>query len=104
MAEHQALARPGVRRQPGLPDLLVGFVRGQDGEHVGAPGGVLKGDDLEPVGLGLGARRRALAQRHQNARHPAVAQIERMGAAMIAIADQRHGAPRDRLQIDVGVV
>src|SRR4029077_7366734 len=60
--------------------------------------------DLELLAFGLLDALRALAQRHHDLLDPGVAQIERMGMALAAIADDGDLLALDQVQVGVTIV
>ena len=101
VGEGQRLARRHVRRDVLVIDRLLLRVGSEDHHHIG--GGRRFGDrqDLEPLLLRLGDRRRALAQPHDDV-DTGVTQVEGVAVALRAIADHGDGLVAD--DRGVGVV
>jgi len=88
VGEQQAGAGLHVRADRLLVDLLLDHVRGQDRDQVGVLHRLGRRLDHEAVGLGLGLGRAARAQADDHV-EAGVAQVQRMRAALAAIADDR---------------
>ena len=82
-------------------DVALQFVRGQHHHHVGPLGGLGDFHHLEAGGLGLLRGGRALAQRDGDVLDAGILQVQRMGMALAAVADDDDLLALD--QIDVGV-
>ena len=82
-------------------DVALQFVRGQHHHEVGPFGGVRHLKHLEAGGLRLLGRGRALAQRNGDVLDPGILQVQRMGVALAAIADDGDLLALD--EIDVGI-
>src|SRR5262249_60587433 len=67
-------------------------------------GGVGDVEHLELLAFGLLRRARALAQRHRDLLDAGVAQVQRMGMALAAIADDGDLLALDQVQVGVAVV
>ena len=80
------------------------FVGREHHHHVGPFGGLGDLHDLELLALGLRDALRALAQRHRHVLDPGIAQVERMGMALAAIADDDDLLALDQVQVGVAIV
>ena len=100
-AEHQRIASLQIRLDVLVIDLALDRIGQQDHDDIGFGGGVTVAQDAQPFGFGLGA---ALASFVQTDAHidAAVAQIQRMGMALAAIADDCNLLARQ--QAKVGLV
>jgi hypothetical protein len=85
----------------GLGLKLVGH-----GEHdqVAPGGGLGDAHDLQALALGLGGAGRAFAQRHDDVLRAAVAQVQRVGMTLGAIAQDRHLLVLDQVHIAIAIV
>ena len=86
-----------------LVDVALLGVGQQDHDEVGLGGGLGDRQHPQPGGLGLGLRRRALAQAdaHVDAR---VLQVQGVGVALRAVADDGHLAAGDERAVGVLLV
>ena len=89
VGEHQSLTLGHVRRDFARVQIALDMIRDQDHHHIGGLRGVGGGKNLEPGRFRLG---RALASFVQSNHyvHAAIAQIERVGVALAAVADDRY--------------
>jgi hypothetical protein len=85
-------------------DGALQFVRGQHHDDVGPFGGLGHVHDLELLGLGLLGGSRALAQRDRHLLHAGIPQVQRMGVALAAIADDGDLLALDEVQVGIPVV
>jgi hypothetical protein len=94
VGEHQRVARLEVRRDVLLVDLALDRVGQRHHDHVGFGAGFGVAQHAQPVGFGLGP---ALAARVETDAHihAAVAQVERMGVALAAVAENRQSSCRE---------
>jgi hypothetical protein len=76
------------------------------GEHdqVAPGGGLGDAHDLQALALGLGGAGGAFAQRHDDVLGAAVAQVQRVGMALAAIAQDRHLLVLDQVHIAIAIV
>ena len=102
--EHQRRAVLHVGVQVIAVDVGLQFVRRQHHHHVGPFGGVGDFHHLELFALGLLDALRALAQRHRDVLDAGIAQVERMGMALAAIADDDDLLALDQVQVGVAIV
>ena len=101
MGEDQGGALLQVGGQIGVVQLGLQLVGGEDHHHVAPLGGLGRGQDLEALGLGLLGGGRAGAQRDGHVLDAGIAQVQRMGVTLAAIADHDDLLALD--QIDVGI-
>ena len=103
VGEHQQLAGAQVRRDLGVVDGLLGGVRDEDHDHVGRLDRV--GDVHDPQagllgeGAALGARREP-----DDDVDAGLVEVQRVGVALAAVADDRDRLPGQRRRIGVVVV
>ena len=103
VGEHQQLAGAQVRRDLLVVDGLLGRVGDQDHDHVGRLDRVRDVHDLQP---GFRGERPALRARSQpdDDVDAGFVEVQGVGVALAAIADDRHGLPGERRRIGVVVV
>src|SRR5205807_10344969 len=87
----------------GLPHLPMLLVREQDHHEVAAAGGVDDRDDLEALLARLGDRLRVLAQADDDV-DAGVFEVERVGVALRAVADDGDGLAVEEPEVSVVVV
>ena len=104
VGEHQRRAVLHVGVQMVAIDVALQFVGRQHHHHVGPLGGLGHFHDLELLALGLLDARRGLAQRDRDVLDAAVAQIERVGMALAAIADDGDLLALDQVQVGITIV
>ena len=104
VGEHQRRAVLHVGVEMIAIDVALQFVGRQHHHHVGPFGGVGDIEHLELLALRLLRRARTRAQRHRHLLDAGVAQIERMGMALAAIADNGDLLALDQVQVGVAVV
>ena len=102
--EHQRRAVLHVGVQMIVVDVALQFVGREHHHHVGPFGGVGHLHDLELLALGLLDALRVLAQRDRDVLDAGIAQIERVGMALAAIADDGDLLALDQVQVGVAVV
>ena len=102
--EHQRRALLHVGVQVVAIDVALQFVRRQHHHDVGPFGGLGDFHDLELLALGLLDALRGLAQRDRHVLDAGIAQIERMGMALAAIADDGDFLALDQVQVGIPVV
>ena len=102
--EHQRRALLHVGVQVIVVNVGLKLVRREHHHHVGPFCGVGDFHHLELLALGLLDALRALAQRHRDILDAGVAQIERMGMALAAVADDDDLLALDQVQVGVAVV
>ena len=102
--EHQRRALLHVGGEVVAIDVGLQLVGREHHHHVGPFGGLGDLHDLELLALGLLDALRALAQRHRDVLDAGVAQIERMGMALAAIADDGDLLALDQVQVGVAIV
>ncbi len=103
VGEHQRLARPQVSGDRLVVDAALHLVRHDDHDRVGLGRGVGDAQHPQPLGLGLRAARAPLVQPHAHV-DAAVAQVERVGVPLAAVADDRHALARQAPEVGVVVV
>ena len=94
---------PQVRGDLGVVDGLLGGVGDEDHDHVGGLDRVGDVDDREPGILREGAALRSGREPDDDV-DPGLVEVERVGVALAAVADDRHGLPGQRRRIGVVVV
>ena len=104
VGEHQRRALFHVGVQMIAIDVALQFVGREHHHHVGPFGGFGHFHDLELFALGLLHALRALAQRHRDVLDAGIAQIERVGMALAAVADDGDLLALDQVQVGVTVV
>ena len=104
VGEQQRRAVADVRGDLMLVDAALQLVRGQDHDRVGPGGGGGDGHHLQPLGLGLLGRAGAGAQRHGDVLHPGIAQVQRVGVPLAAIAYDGDLLVQDAGNIGVAVI
>ena len=102
--EHQRRAVLHVGVQMVAVDVALQFVGREHHHHVGPLGGLGDLHDLELLALGLLDALRALAQRDRDVLDAGIAQVERMGMALAAIADDGDLLALDQVQVGVAIV
>ena len=102
--EHQRRALLHVGVQMVVIDVGLQFVGREHHHHVGPFGGLGDFHDLELLAFRLLDALRALAQRHRDVLDAGIAQIERMGVALAAVADDGDLLALDQVQVGVAVV
>ncbi len=100
MAEEEGVARLQVRLDGLLVHVALDRVRHQDHDDVGLGGGLGRGDDAQAGLLRLGTGLRALQEADTDV-HARVAQRQRVGVALAAVADDRDLAALDDGQVGV---
>ena len=85
-------------------DVGLQLVGRQHHHHVGPLGGLGDLHDLELLALGLGHALGALAQRDRDVLDARVAQVERVGVPLAAIADDGDLLALDQVQVGVAIV
>ena len=85
-------------------DIGLQFVGRQHHHHIGPLRGFGDLHHLELLALGLFDALRTLAQRHNDLFDAGIAQVERMGVALAAIADDGDFLALDQVQVGVAVV
>jgi len=103
MGEEQRRALLEVRGDRLGIDAALGLVRGQDHDDVGLLDSLGHREDLQALGLRLGPRPAPLGQADPDV-DAGVAQVERMGVTLAAVADHGHMAPLDHGQVCIIVV
>jgi hypothetical protein len=101
--EHEQLAGRDPVADLGLPDLGLLLVRQQDHHHVAAAGRLGDRLDREAVLLGLVDRIRALTQADDDL-DAGVLEVERVGMALGAVAEDGHGLAVEEREVGVVVV
>ena len=101
MREVEHLAGAQARRDVARVHCALHFVRDQERQHVGALAGRADVGDLEA--LVARPRRPGVGDRPDQGPHAAVAQIQRLGAPLVAVADDGHRAVEQRLQTRIRV-
>ena len=101
--EHQQLAGPQVRGDVGVVDGLLGRVRHEDHHDVRGLDGVR---DVRHAQAGLLRQRTALRARGEpdDDVHAGLVEVQRMGVALAAVADDRDGLPLEGRRVRVIVV
>ena len=102
--EHQRRAFLHVGVQLVVIDVGLQFVGREHHHHVGPFGGLGDFHDRQLLALRLLHALRVLAQRHRDVLDAGIAQIERMGMALAAIADDGDLLALDQVQVGVAVV
>ena len=103
VGEHQQLPGPQVRRDLGVVDRLLGRVGDEDHDDVGLADGVGDVGDAQPGLLDEGPALRARSEPDHDV-DPALAEVQGVGMALAAIADDRDRLPVEGLGIRVVVV
>ena len=88
VGEHEQVALGDPVGDLALPDLRLLLVGEQDHHHVAAAGGVGDVEDLEALRLGLGAAGGVGPQADDDV-DPGLLQVERVGVALRAVAEDR---------------
>ena len=104
VGERQRRAVAHVRAQMVAVQRGLQLVRGQDHDHVGPLGGLVRGHDLQAGVLGLLGAGRAGAQGDPQVGHAAVLEIVGMGVALAAVTDHGHLFALNQVYIGVTVV
>jgi hypothetical protein len=99
--QHLALAEPALDRL--LVDLALGLVGEEDHHDVAGLRGLVHRHDLEAVLLGARPALRALVEAHDHVL-PRVLQVQRVGVALAAVADDGDLLPAEEAQVRVLVV
>ncbi len=103
VGEHEQVAGRDPVLDLALPDLGLPLVRKQDHHDVALAGGVGDVEDLEAMGFGLGARGGVGTQPDDDV-DAGVLQVERVGVALGAVAEDRDGLTCERVERGVVVV
>ena len=103
MREHERVAVDEVRRDVGLVDLLLLGVGQQHHDDVGLAHRVGGRKHAQPRGLGLGLRRRTVAQADHDV-DAGVLQVQRVRVALRAVAEDRDQLVGDQAEIGVVLV
>jgi len=82
-------------------DVSLQLVRREHHHHVSRPRSIGDAHNLQPLRLGLARGPRAFAQAHHDIRDAGIAQVQRMGMALAAEADDGDALVLD--QVDVGI-
>ena len=85
-------------------DFALQFVGRQHHDDIGPFGGLGHLHDLQPGAFRLGGGGRALAQRHRHVRNAAFLEIQGVGEALAAIADNGDVLAFDQIKVGVPVV
>ena len=103
VGEHQHVARLEVGCDGGVVERPLAGVRDQHHDHIGLGTGVRGVEDAQPLGLG---RRPALARLGETDPDvvPGVAQVEGVGVALRAVAEDGDLLPLQGRRVGVGVV
>ena len=102
--EHQRRALLHVGGEVVAVDVGLQLVGREHHHHVGPLGGLGDLHHLELLALGLLDALRALAQRHRHVLDAGIAQVERVGMALAAIADDGDLLALDQVQVGVAIV
>ena len=102
--EHQRGTLLHVVMQMVAVDVALQFVGGQHHHEVGPFGGLGDFHHLEAGGLRLLGRGRTLAQRNGHFLDAGILQVQRVGVALAAIADDDDLFALDQVQIGVAIV
>ena len=102
--EHQRRALFHIAVQLAVIDVGLQFVGREHHHHVGPFGGLGDLHHLELLALRLLDALRVLAQRHRDFLDAGIAQIERMGMALAAVADDGDLLALDQVQVGVAIV
>ena len=102
--EHQRRALLHVAGEVVAIDVALQFVGREHHHHVGPFGGLGDFHDLEFLGLGLFDAAGTFAQPDRDLLHAAVAQVERVGVALAAVADNGDLLALDQVQVGVAIV
>ncbi len=84
--------------------IALPFVRRQHHDHVGPLGGLGRTHDPQPGRLRLGDARRTRTQADHEVCGAAILQVQRMGMALAAVADDRDLLGLDQVNVGVAVV
>ena len=103
VSEAQNFAALEVGSDLFLVNVLLEFIRKQHHDPVRLGGGLGHGQNLKPVGLGFLRRATALIQTDDDV-DAAVLEVEGVGVALGAIANDRYGLAVQQTKIGVGVV
>ena len=104
MRERQRGAGAHVGSQMLAVQVALAFIGGQHHHHIGPFGGGGRVHDFNASALGLGNGGRARAQRHGQLFHAAVLQVQRMGVALAAIADNGDFFALDEVNVGILVI
>jgi hypothetical protein len=103
VAEEQHVALGDALGDRALVDLAVQLVGRQDHDEIALRGGLRHAGDLQARALRLLNRRGALAQAYDDV-HTGVLEVQRVGMALGAVADDGHGLALQETEIGVVVV
>ena len=104
MGEGERGALPEIIAQVVFIDRTLQLVGRQHHDHVGPFGGLVRRHHRESGAFGLGLAGRAGAQGHHQLADPAVAQVQGMGVALAAIADDSNFLAGDQVEIGVAII
>ena len=102
--EHQRRAVLHVGMEVVAVDLALQLVGGEHHHHLGPFRGLGDLHHRQLLLLGLGGGSRALAQRDGDVLDARVAQVQRVGMPLRAVADDRHLLALDEIEIGVAIV
>ncbi len=100
VGEHERLARGHVGRDFVVVEIGLDMIGDQDHDHVGGLGGVGGGEDLEAGGLGLGDALAAGGQADDDI-DAGIAEVQGVGVALAAVADDGDGAAGEVIEVSV---
>ena len=103
VGEGDGLALGEIRRDIGLVHVGLVLVVDQDHDHVGLPGGLRDGQDLEAVLFRDGPALAALAEPDDHVA-AGIPEVQRVGVALRAVADDRDGLAAERVQVAILLV
>ncbi len=101
--EEEEIARGDAVLDAVLPDLAVELVGYQHHDHLALAGGVGGLHDAQAVSFGLG-HARGLGPQADEHRNAGVLQIQGVGMALRAVADDGHGLAFELLEVCIVVV
>ena len=104
VGEHKRRALLHVVVQVLAVDVALQFVGGEHHDEVGPFGGLGDFHHLEAGGFRLLGRGRTLAERNGDFLDAGILQVERMGVALAAIADDDDLLALDQVQVGVAIV
>ena len=84
-------------------NLFLELIGQQHHDPVGLGGCIGNAEDLQSISLGFVRRAAAFVQAHHHI-NPAVLEVQRVGMALGAITNDRHGLTAEQAQVSVGVV